>query len=1002
MTRGALRSLASPLAWTLYIALPVAGWGWLDGLPIGWLEAGAIALVWWAWAGSRQLPGMRVLAGLAIAKVALGALLVGGGFSARYYANDAWAPPVERSVEYGQDDLTRRDERLAFGGPGQPDLPLHFLNHLRFNFYRPEEPMRDLLPYSVIWEGFIRGGADGPSSATFYLAAAEGVRGELLIDQQRRIALGDAAERSVSATLPPGWHSLTIRAAAPYGSGRRIEAGEIVEGVRRPFDSRRVLIAPVGSAFLAIGGVARSLAHVIDVAMLSWLGALVVGRARNAARSLRAGRLLWLAAIVEALLFAFPYEKRAVVLSGGDDWLMYEHLARAIISDPLLRQPGLGAGQGAPFYFQPLYPYFVAVTHLVFGDGIFGVALVQRLLIPAAAVWAAAITRRLFGTTAGWVALIGGGLFLYVKAGRWSDVLLAEPLFAPMLVGWTWLLVRTATDAPSWPRLLLTGAIGGIATLTRTTLFLAWPLVLPAWAASLRTSRARSTTIVVAMMLAVVGTLSLRTWLVAGTFALAPSNGGVTLYVGNEPSPQVAPAPPAREAVYERLHLTFFTRAVAEYAFQRPVEFVGNLGRKALYSVGLFDLSGIQPTGIGVPGVSVLYVGMWCAALIGMVRLARSPARRSSALVWLPGLVALSHLAVMIAFLPNVYGDRQILPMYPLLIPYAAFVVEPVARWAHTSVARVAPTLLAVLTIAAFFPASPRSSDMVMLLILAAAILAITARRPPIAPRHWWLYLGYATAFLLLMLVRSAGAGDEIRIGRYLLLPLVAFALGQLAGDARAHRATVAALVIGPFFTREAADRFATSHAADPFLWVVAGMTTVPLSLLMAGRLLTRRAAALAAGCLVIALLLPFLPGADGGLTEELGDIRRDLVSVAGGNPQASQELREDVNEAGRHLLEPFAAGAAMLTGRAGAFSMLCLLAVWIQASLVGRWNVSMEGLRVVSVNYAVLLAAFLAALAGSRAEMWGGNGYSLATLAILLGLTHARLARVGGNKIST
>ena len=210
----------------------------------------------------------------------------------------------------------------------------------------------------------------------------------------------------------------------------------------------------------------------------------------------------------------------------------------------------------------------------------------------------------------------------------------------------------------------------------------------------------------------------------------------------------------------------------------------------------------------------------------------------------------------------------------------------------------------------------------------------------------------------------------------------------------------MAALVIGPFFTREAADRFATSDAADPFLWVVAGMTTVSLSLLMAGRLLTRRAAALAAGCLVIALLLPFLPGADGGLTEELGDIRRDLVGIAGGNPQARQELSEDVNDAGRQLLEPFATGAAVLTGRAGVFSMLCLLAVWIQASLVSRWHVPLEGFRAVLVSYAVLLAAFLAALAGSRAEVWDGNGYSLATLAILVGLAHARLARAGENKI--
>ena len=526
MTTDTLRRFTPPLAWSLYIALPAAGWGWLDGLPIGWLEAVAIALVWWMWAASRRIPAGRALVALIVVKVLVGALLAPGGFTARYYANDSWSPPVERSLEFRSSDITRHDERLAFGGDDQPGLPLHFLNDLRFNFYQPTEPRRDQLAYSVVWEGWID--ADAAREQTFYLATSDGVRGEIAIDGRPVIPLSDTPERTGALTLSRGWHAVTVRVGAPNGSDRRVEAGEIVGRERRPFDDRRVFRNEVGAARLAIAGVARWIASGLDLIVLSWLAALVVIGARQAWREARVGRLLWLAVIVEALLFALPYASRPVVLSGGDDWLMYEHLARAIaFGDLLLREPGLGAGQGTPFYFQALYPYFVAFTHLLFGDGIFGVAFAQRLLLGAATGWIAATATRLFGERTGWIALGIGGLLMYAKGGPWARVLLAEPLFTPLLAWWAWLLVRTATEAPRWPRLVLTGVIGGLGTLIRSTLFLALPVVLLLWSASVRPRRARATIVLVVSLVAVLGMMMFRTWTVTGTIGgLAPSTGG--------------------------------------------------------------------------------------------------------------------------------------------------------------------------------------------------------------------------------------------------------------------------------------------------------------------------------------------------------------------------------------------------------------------------------------------------------------------------------------------
>ncbi len=740
MTRDALRPLASPLAWTLFIAFPVAGWGWLDGLPIGWLEAGAIALVWWVWAAGRRIPGAGALVALTVAKLVVGAVIVPGGFTARYYANDTWLPPVERSLEFRRADITRRDERLAFGGEGQAGLPLYFLNHLRFNFYQPTEPRRDQLAYSIVWEGWIAGDATSQPH-TFYLTTSKGVRGEFPVDGRPVIPMGEAIERTGAVALSRGWHAVTVRVGAPNGSDRRVEAGEIADRVRRPFDARRVFPAQVGATRLAVNAIARWIARGLDLTVLLWLAALVIMGMQQAWRQARSGRLLWFAVITEALLFALPYSGRAAVLSGGDDWLMYEHLARAIaFGDPLLREPGLGAGQGTPFYFQAFYPYFVAITHLLFGEGIFGVVFVQRLLLGAATGWIAATATRLFGERTGWVALGIGGLLMYAKGGRWAAVLLAEPLFMPLLAWWTWLLVRTTTEGPRWPRLVLTGAIGGLATLVRSTLLLALPIVLPFWSAAIRPRRARATAVLLVSLVAVLGLLTLRTWMVTGAFVLAPSSGGVALLVGNEPPRPLDAAPPGRTAVYSALRLEAPTRTVVEYAFQLPGEFIGNLARKAVYTVGLFERSGIDAVGVGVPDASWLYVALWCLALVGAVRILRAPDGLPWPIVLLPGLLALSHFAAVVLILPHWYGDRLILPLYPLLVPYAAFGLEPLVHWAHNRAERTAAAVLVALALCVFVTGSPRMSDVVILLVFGALVLAITTGPRPCLTRQAWLY----------------------------------------------------------------------------------------------------------------------------------------------------------------------------------------------------------------------------------------------------------------------
>ena len=954
----------APLAWSAYFAIPVAGWSWLDGLPLGLLEAGAIALVWWTWAGTRALPGARTLAALTVAKFALSALLVTPGFAARYYANDTWTPPVEQSIELRSHEITRRDERLAFGSPGQPDLPLFFFNDLRFNYYEADDPDRRQLAYSAVWEGFLRH-SGAPQETTFYLAAPQAAAGELAIDARSVLTLDRAATATGSVLLQPGSHSITIRVAAPYGSGRQVEAGRVAGGVRQPFSSRHVLMQPVGTVWMVIDAAVLWIARAVDLFVLSWLGLLIIRRAVAAWRWTQVAQLLWLGAIAEALLFALPSAGRLAPLTGGNDWLLYQHLARAIaFGDPLLLEPGLAGGQGAPFYFQPAYPYFVALTQLVSGDGIFGIVLVQRLLLAATVGWLASITTRLFGARAGWVALLAGGLFMYEKGGRWTAVLLAEPLFLPLVVGWIWLLVRIATEPPSTWRLLLAGITGGVATLVRSTLLLGWVIALPAWAASLRKRRLRTATVLVAIMIAVVGTATLRNWVVSRTFVPVATSFGINLYIGNTPPRELAPTPAERAAVYERLEVAQPTQSVIEYAIQAPSAFLDNLGDKALYSIGFFERSGIRGNG-GERGTSWLYVGIWCAALAGAIRLLRSSTPYGMAVASLPGLAALCHFSAVVMIFPHVYGDRLILPIYPLLIPYAAFALEPVAVWAWRYVWQVTPFLLMTLALSVLLPDFPRSSTLVALLVAGAAVLAVAAGPQPLG-RASWLYLGYAAGVVLTFARESLNA-EDVRFE--LLLPVAAFAVARLVREEGTRYLVVGALLIGALISVVGAEMTFTESASAALprrLLHVVVAASVALAALARGRpSVARSAALLAGGCTALALLLATL-------------------------------VEAEPSGAGVDLREP---SVSVLTRELGILGALCLLGLWVRALVRTAREAWFGSSRSLAACHGALVATLLMSMVAVWPQTWqpGSSGYPPVVLGILLGL-----AEVSGRKVST
>ncbi len=681
----------APFAWLAYLIVPIEGWGLLHGRPLGAIEALALLALLWLWWVRRSLP-FTVLAVIAlIAKVAIGGWLIAPrGFEARYYANPTFTAPIEHGVEPADAGSTRTDRRLSFGRPGDPHLPVHFLNDIaRFNFYLPTQPARESLPVSVSWEGW----AYSPRVTVkrIYVRSPSG---------QATVTIGETATTTVPASkdewtgyasLRAGFERIVITLTIPQGGDRTFDAGWLVNGEEQPFDETTIFRRQPSSTQLSIGGIVRWASMAFDALLLATLLVGVVSaiasiwQRMTIAPTVRDGiAILSALAIADALLFARPVLHAMVTLSGGDDWLSYETMARDIGLHGLWMTRGAALGQGQPFYFQPLYAYFVAGLHWIFGDGLYGIYLVQRLFVGATVMALWRTTATLFGDRVGVTGLVVAIVFVFEKVAPWSGFLLTELLFVPLACIWTWQLVQLARrPSPTIATAAGVGVVGGFAVLARSTLMLSWPIALPLTGLALwRTKRAGRTVIVLALaLIAVTSLATYRNWVVSAKAVMIASSGSINFYLGNQP-PMKIEIPADHKTQYVSLGLDENVQVSLEYGRQHPRAFFDGWRKKAIYALGWFgDLAPEM-------GRSDFFIAMWVMALIGLLVWMRGPS-------WLPpvgmaGLIplgiALAQFVALVIVFPTA-GDRLILPLYALLIPYvaiaaiAALSVIPSAAW---------------------------------------------------------------------------------------------------------------------------------------------------------------------------------------------------------------------------------------------------------------------------------------------------------------------------------
>ena len=655
-------------AWSAALIWRAPEWGLLHGLPLDPLSTLLLAVAWWIVAVGGRVPWPSLAVGVLVLKVASGAVLLPRGFDAAYYANDAWAGAPEPGLyaPAGQSGVARD---LAFGGR-HDDLPLHFLNDRRTG---PRG-----VPVSAEWRGVVN---IETGVLPLYLAGAL-TRAEMLIDDVSVLTLeAPATEAQSAAVVRPGWARLVVRAswpAVPSGRPPSFDAGWRDPRSRtqgsfgpdvfrtRPSTAQRRRDAVVRTVGVVIDGV---LIVVLAGALLTTLRT-VIGPERPWTR--RVVALLALVVVLEALARHHSAWGHTEILAWGSDRRWYVYLSRDVVLHGVLMARGATLGAGEPYYFQLLYPYFLAAVQSLTGEGLWGAYVLQRVGLGAIvwALWQTAVT--LFGARP---ALVGVPIFVwfvYLRLEHFSRALYNESLFLPLLaLAVLWLTRECAR--PGTRSIAAGGFMVGLATMARSTLAgaaaFAGPLL---WLSYRRAGRPRVRLVRLALLLAVLVAIpATRNWFVSGRIVLLTTGGAPELINGNRP-PESIDLPPHAHRWRDRLLLRADARAVAEVIQHRPWLFVRGLLAKTAYVLGLESVARLPrpPAFATTEAVHWTLVPVWVLAVVGLW-MSRPDLATSPGLARLmPLAVALSQMAVLVLSSP--YSERLVLPLYMALTVYLA------------------------------------------------------------------------------------------------------------------------------------------------------------------------------------------------------------------------------------------------------------------------------------------------------------------------------------------
>jgi hypothetical protein len=646
----------------------------LPGLPLS--VAGLLAAAGVVYA-SLALPSLRWdrARWLAVAfSIGLGLKLIAAatspplGLVARYRVGPASSGVVERSTDFARlDGATRIDGALDLRAA---QFPVYFFNDAaRFNFGPDVQPARDQLPFSVGWEGWLLVPSDG--QRRFVVESTGPVA----------VSIDDASLPGGDArlTLSAGVHTLHVAYTRPEARvpWLRVSWERTPGGPLEALGGADVRRQPSSAGIEVSTWLGRAADAAIAGAIAAWvvLG-LVVTRTPGRTRAALGG--VPLVFLAHGMLLHAPLADRATILSGLDDWLIYESSARDILLNGLLMDGG--QGHAPPFYGQPLYPYALALAHWLTGEGLFGPLALQFAALGAVVLGAAVLARRAFGSRLDGMAalaLVWALVGLEPEHFKVARQLFNENLYMPLVMASLIAVVGLARRSapPARWRALLVGCLLGVTAISRSQFLLFVPFALLVLLAAWRARGMPALGLIVVGTLLAVTPVTARNWIVSGQFVPITSSGGASLLEFHRPPPGLLDQTALQtDPLFNALHLDTQTRTVVAFARADPRGYLMTLLPLAAHSLGL--------QGRNDPG---MYWPLFVTVLLYVASFGLRQTRRLH--VWPIHAFVATHLAVLMLFEADTYGYRLVVPMYA---PMAA-VAAQAPLWAIRRLLRARP-----------------------------------------------------------------------------------------------------------------------------------------------------------------------------------------------------------------------------------------------------------------------------------------------------------------------
>jgi len=323
----------------------------------------------------------------------------------------------------------------------------------------------------------------------------------------------------------------------------------------------------------------------------------------------RRRRLTTFAWIVGLALLA-----RAIHLFQAVDVPLFDHLIVDARQYDLWAR-GIAAGDwmgSETFYQAPLYPYFLAVLKLVFGDELWPVRVVQALLGALSCGFLFLAARNVASHRVGVVASVM--LALYPPAIFYDGLVQKAALGGFLVVMLTWLVSRTTSATTARGRIAL-GAVMGLVMLTREETILFVP-VLALWIvfqhrAELWSRRAACVGAFALGLALVLTPVAWRNHHVGGGFVLTTSQAGTNFFIGNRPGAdgryaplragrsntpleradavELAETESGRKLTPQEVSSFWFSQAFA-WIGDHPGDWCALLGKKALLLVNWYEV----------------------------------------------------------------------------------------------------------------------------------------------------------------------------------------------------------------------------------------------------------------------------------------------------------------------------------------------------------------------------------------------------------------------------